>query len=117
MRVGQPGQGEAGQVRCARRAVAGANVRGDRGEVPASGLDEHAGAHAPAWQPGKFRVPAAYAAGDHRHARSSRTAARAATPARQSALSACSAGEWDTPDGLRTNSIAAGTRAASTPAS
>ena len=34
--------------------------------------------------------------------------ARAATPARQSAVSACSAGEWEMPVGLRTNSIAVG---------
>ena len=32
--------------------------------------------------------------------------ASASTPARQSAISACSAGEWDTPVGLRTKSIA-----------
>src|SRR6266851_3527565 len=43
--------------------------------------------------------------------------ARARTPASQSARSACSAGECETPVGLRTNSMAVGTRAASTPAS
>ena len=37
--------------------------------------------------------------------------ASAATPAWQSAGSACSAGEWETPVGLRTNSIALGTPA------
>src|SRR6202034_3616180 len=44
--------------------------------------------------------------------RSSRTAARASTPARQSSVVACSAGSWLIPDGLRTNSMAEGTWAA-----
>ena len=44
-------------------------------------------------------------------ARSSSTAVRAATPSRQSDGSACSAGEWETPVGLRTKSIAVGTPA------
>ena len=39
------------------------------------------------------------------------------TPVAQSPGSACSAGEWETPVGLRTKSMPAGTRAASTPAS
>ena len=42
---------------------------------------------------------------------------RACTPDRQSAVVACSAGLWLTPVGLRTNSMAVGTCADSTPAS
>ena len=53
----------------------------------------------------------------HRHASASRTAARASTPARQSTSSACSAGLWETPVGLRTKTIAVGTAEARMPAS
>ena len=49
--------------------------------------------------PAPDRVPG------QRHARSSSTAASALTPAAQSPGSACSAGEWETPVGLRTNSM------------
>ncbi len=45
-------------------------------------------------------------------ASSRRVVARASTPARQSAIGACSSGEWLTPAGLRTNSMAVGIPAA-----
>src|SRR5262245_28940131 len=53
----------------------------------------------------------------HRHASSSSTAPSARTPVTQSAASANSDGLWLTPVGLRTKSIAAGTRADKMPAS
>ena len=59
-----------------------------------------------------MRRPERRRAGPGHRGELGRTVASASTPARQSARSACSAGEWETPVGLRTNSIAVGTPAA-----
>ena len=95
-------------------------MRGDGGEAVAVGFDQDVAADALAGEPGQVGEPATGhggARGHGRPARSSRTRASACTPASQSACSACSAGECETPVGLRTNSMAVGIRAARIPAS
>src|SRR3954447_18477210 len=84
-----------------------------RGDDPPIGRDHDPGCGCLATEPRELAPPRL-----HRHASSSRTSARALTPATQSPGSACSAGEWLTPVGLRTNSMALRTpNCAMTPAS
>src|SRR5439155_3370278 len=108
--VGQAGQGEAAQ---ALRVGRGGGGEGDGGEAVAVGFDEYLAADALAGEPGQVGEPPSLG----HPARSSRTRASACTPASQSASSACSAGECETPVGLRTNNMAVGIRAARNPAS
>ena len=65
-------------------------------------------------QPGVFTPPVARG---HRETQSAITSASASAPTLQSAISAYSSGECETPVGLRTNSIAVGTFADRMPAS
>src|SRR3954469_9619530 len=79
------------------------------GEDAVRDVDEHPITDRAVAGPGALEPIAA-----HRH-RSSRVSARASTPAKQSAVSACSSGEGDTPVGFRANSMAVGTPAADSP--
>src|SRR6266700_6656175 len=117
MGVREPGQRQPGQQNGIGHGVAPTDLRHDSGEPLAGRLAQDVRTYALVRKPGQFGMPAAALTAGHADASSSSAAASAATPVWQSASSACSAGACETPDGLRTNSIAAGTRAASTAAS
>src|SRR4029079_4814766 len=76
----------------------------DLGEPPGLDLDVDVLVHG-AVDPGAFEHVRGHAGSP---VSSARTSARADTPARQSSIDAVSRGEWDTPVGLRTKSIAVG---------
>ena len=103
--VGEAGQHDARQP----LRVAGGGAGVDAGEPAAVDGERHVAREAAGQQ--RVRRPEPHGR-DPAPARSAATSASAATPARQSARSACSAGAWETPVGLRTNSIAVGTPAA-----
>src|SRR5690606_26457075 len=112
--VGEAGQHEPGQA----DVLVGRRRAGPDGDdPPVRGLDAHGPGDA-VGQPGPLAPVAGHALSSSGAgagspvSRSVSTAVRASTPAAQSSGSACSAGEWETPVGLRTNSIAVGTPAA-----
>ena len=102
--VGEAGQHDAGQP-----------VGAGRGRRPASTAVNRPSVDLEPRRRARGRPAAARAAANHassRPARASDAWSSASTPARQSSRSACSAGECETPVGLRTNSIAVGMPAA-----
>ena len=80
----------------------------DRGEPAGLDLDVHVLVDGPV-DPGAFQQVRRHAGSP---ASSARTSRQADTPARQSSIPAVSSGEWETPVGLRTKSIAVGMPAA-----
>src|SRR5690606_36053582 len=100
--VGQAGHGQAVQPAGRLRRVHDADL--DRGEPLVRDAHEHSVDHLALTEPGVLEPER----GDHDASLAS-VSASASTPARQSAVSACSSGECEMPVGLRTNSIAVGT--------
>ena len=101
--VGEAGQHDPGQADVA--VVRRARRDSDPAEPAVGHGHPHRGGR-PGRQPGVLGPVASVTR--RPPSRSASTAVRAATPARQSASSACSAGECETPVGLRTKSIADG---------
>src|SRR5690242_5368896 len=95
--VGEAGQHDAGQS----RRAGGIGVGGDRRESSAVDLEHDVARDA-------TRQPRVGGEVGRQEARSSSTVVSASTPAKQSAVSAYSTGECETPVGLRTNNIALG---------
>ena len=105
MGVSEAGHGEVERDRPGRRRVGVTLPHHETGVVR---LEVHAAQHA---------TVAQQAIHPDAHDSSRIDCARASTPAATAATSAPSSGACETPDGLRTNSIAVGTWAESTPAS
>src|SRR4029077_12365519 len=96
---------------CNPYEATGSRVRCDGCEAPVLDLDQHVVVDGAVDPRPLEQVRGGVA---HRASRS-RVSASASPPARQSAISACSAGECETPVGLRTKSIALGTPCADSP--